>query len=71
MVSAECISEGLEFKVKDTGIGMPQDMLPSIFQMFRQLDSSNTRSYGGPESGSISLRSLSTFLAEKSKWRAF
>jgi len=46
-VSAGCISEGIEFKVKDTGIGMPQDMLPSIFQMFRQLDSSNTRSYGG------------------------
>jgi signal transduction histidine kinase len=46
-VSAECISKALEFKVKDTGIGMPHDMLPSIFQMFRQLDSSNTRSYGG------------------------
>ena len=46
-VSAGCISGGIEFKVKDTGIGMPQDMLPSIFQMFRQLDSSNTRSYGG------------------------
>ena len=46
-VSAGCISGSIEFKVKDTGIGMPQDMLPSIFQMFRQLDSSNTRSYGG------------------------
>ena len=46
-VSAGCISGGIEFTVKDTGIGMPQDMLPSIFQMFRQLDSSNTRSYGG------------------------
>ena len=40
-------STAIEFKVKDTGIGMPQDMLPSIFQMFRQLDSSSTRSYGG------------------------
>jgi signal transduction histidine kinase/HAMP domain-containing protein len=46
-VFAECSSETIEFKVKDTGIGMPQDMLPSIFQMFRQLDSSSTRSYGG------------------------
>jgi signal transduction histidine kinase len=46
-VSVRCISGAVEFKVKDTGIGMPRDMLPSIFQMFRQLDSSNTRSYGG------------------------
>jgi signal transduction histidine kinase len=46
-VSAGCSSEVIEFRVKDTGIGMPQDMLPSIFQMFRQLDSSSTRSYGG------------------------
>jgi signal transduction histidine kinase/HAMP domain-containing protein len=46
-IFARCIANSVEFKVKDTGIGMPQDMLPSIFQMFRQLDSSNTRSYGG------------------------
>jgi signal transduction histidine kinase len=45
--SARSLPEVIEFKIKDTGIGMPQDMLPSIFQMFRQLDSSNTRSYGG------------------------
>ena len=46
-VSAQRILNVIEFKVTDTGIGMPRDMLPSIFQMFRQLDSSNTRSYGG------------------------
>jgi signal transduction histidine kinase len=46
-VSTKYASTAIEFKVKDTGIGMPQDMLPSIFQMFRQLDSSSTRSYGG------------------------
>ena len=46
-ISTKYASTAIEFKVKDTGIGMPQDMLPSIFQMFRQLDSSSTRSYGG------------------------
>jgi two-component system, NtrC family, sensor kinase len=46
-ISARYVSQAIEFKVKDTGIGMSNEMLPSIFQMFRQLDSSGTRSYGG------------------------
>src|SRR5439155_24854723 len=46
-ISARYVSQAIEFKVKDTGIGMPNEMLPSIFQMFQQLDSSGTRSYGG------------------------
>lgn len=36
-----------EFKVADTGIGIEQEMLPSIFQRFHQLDSSETRNHGG------------------------
>jgi signal transduction histidine kinase len=36
-----------EFKVADTGVGIDQEMLPPIFDMFHQLDSSVTRTQGG------------------------
>lgn len=37
----------LEFKVCDTGIGIPKDKLELIFETFQQGDSSKTRKYGG------------------------
>jgi len=40
-------ADRVEFKVTDTGIGIPQEKLPVIFEMFRQVDSSETRPYEG------------------------
>ncbi len=37
----------LAVSVRDTGIGIPQDKLESIFGEFEQVDSSTTRTYGG------------------------
>lgn len=37
----------LEFSVKDTGIGIPQDKVDLLFKRFSQVDNSNTRQYGG------------------------
>jgi signal transduction histidine kinase/DNA-binding response OmpR family regulator len=37
----------LEFRVKDTGIGIPPDRQSALFQSFTQVDASTTRKYGG------------------------
>ncbi len=37
----------LQFTVRDTGIGIPQDKLSRLFKAFSQVDSSTTRKYGG------------------------
>jgi signal transduction histidine kinase len=48
-VSFQLINQNhtLEIKVTDTGPGIPEDLLPLIFDKFRQIDSTTTRHFSG------------------------
>ena len=55
---AERQGEEVVVKVSDTGIGIPDDMLPRVFEMFTQVDRSLERSQGGLGIGLSLVRGL-------------
>lgn len=62
-VSARLISEDeknvtIEFSVADTGIGIPEDRLDSIFENFQQASSETSRLYGGTGLGLAIVKNL-------------
>lgn len=54
--------DGLLIEVADTGIGIPEDELATIFERFRQADSSISRRYGGSGLGLALVKEMAELL---------
>ena len=54
----KCQRDEIVIQVQDSGIGISADFLPSVFQMFRQADSSLERNRGGLGIGLALVKSL-------------
>ena len=48
----------IKFEVADTGIGLDENMIPTIFESFQQANSSTTRQYGGTGLGLAIVKQL-------------
>ena len=58
----------LLFHVKDSGIGIQAEYHQTIFERFRQIETTHTRKYGGNGLGLAITKSLIELLAEKFGW---
>jgi signal transduction histidine kinase len=63
-------SSFIEFTVSDTGIGIPEEHLPHIFDSFHQIDSSDTRRYGGVGMGLYVVKKLAEILGARLQVRS-
>ena len=76
-ISAELAkdAEAMEFRVSDTGIGIPKKELARVFEKFHQVDSSERRLYGGVGIGLYIVKKFTDMLgghikieSEVGKW---
>lgn len=57
-LSAKVDGEFIKVAVTDTGIGIPKDKIPEIFEPFHQIDGTSTRRYGGTGLGLALVRQI-------------
>jgi len=57
-VAVERLASQVQIQVRDSGMGIPQDFLPYVFDRFSQVDSSTTRRHGGLGLGLAIVRHL-------------
>lgn len=63
-ISARVFADGptLQLRVADTGPGIPNDLLPYVFDKFRQIDGATTRNYSGAGLGLYIVKNFVTLL---------
>jgi signal transduction histidine kinase len=63
-ISGELSTSGQSVKihVADTGLGIPREMLPFVFDKFRQIDSATTRNHSGAGLGLYIVKNFTTLL---------
>lgn len=57
-ISANKENDFIKVAVTDTGIGIPKEKIPEIFEPFHQLDGTSTRRYGGTGLGLALVRQI-------------